>query len=149
MRILVAQLNPTIGDFENNCRKILEALDQARLQKCELALFAELAVCGYPPEDLLLLPNFIDRCESTLQPIIAASQGLAVVVGTVRRNLVSKGKPLYNSAAIIENQKLLGFQDKCLLPTYDVFDEHRYFEPGGTNMTWQLARQRVAVTICE
>lgn len=147
MRILLTQLNPTIGALEANVDKIIAALDEARARSCSLVLFSELAICGYPPEDLLLLPSFVDGCEHQLQRIIAASADLAVVVGTIRR---SKGeKPLHNTAAVIEDGRLLGFEDKTLLPTYDVFFEHRYFEPAGEPKIWELAGESVAITICE
>ena len=149
MRVFLAQLNPTIAALTENVDAICHAIERGRSQGAQLIVFPEMAILGYPPEDFLLLPHFIDAVEQALDPIVKASDGLAIVVGTVRRNESSIGKPLYNTAAIIENGQLLGFQDKALLPTYDVFDEARYFEPATTCRLWKLAGQTVAVTICE
>jgi len=161
MRILAAQLNPTVGDLEGNTQKILQTLERARKQKIDLVLFAEMVICGYPPEDLLLHQLFIDEVQSCLERVVKASQNLFVVVGLVRPNTSDletdptavsrfKGeKPLFNSAAVIYDGKLLGFQDKILLPTYDVFDERRYFEPGGEVRLWDFKDKKIAVTICE
>ncbi|MBI2812287.1 MAG: NAD(+) synthase, partial [Candidatus Melainabacteria bacterium] len=149
MRILTAQLNPTIGDLEGNLRKILQSIEHARAKKADLVLFAELALCGYPPEDLLLHPSFVDDQERYLDQVIRASHGIIVVLGMVRRNRAKGEKPICNSAAVIQNGKLLGFVDKRLLPTYDVFDERRYFEPGTTTPVWDLNGKKVAITICE
>lgn len=149
MRILLAQINPTIGDFSGNASKILQSIEKGKRLKADLVLFPELAIVGYPPEDFLLLPQFIEEANHTLEEIVAASKGIAVVIGTVRKNEHSKEKNLYNSAAIIDNGKLLGFQDKILLPTYDVFDERRFFEPGAAQKLWSIAGKKVAVTICE
>lgn len=149
MRILAAQINPTVGDLQGNTAKILFAIFAGRQQKADLVLFPELAITGYPPEDFLLLPHFIEEAGACLKEIIKASDGIACVVGVPRKNLSGKGKPLYNSAAIIENGTLLGFQDKMLLPVYDVFDEGRYFEPAVKMSSWKIAGYRIGVTICE
>lgn len=149
MKILTAQLNYIVGDFEGNLRKILEALDFARSEKLDGALFSELALCGYPPEDLLLQEGFMEKMEECLEKVILASQDLFVIVGLARKNPSPVGKPLLNSAAIISNGELLGFHDKCRLPTYDVFDESRYFAPGSSAFTWDLKGKRVGVLICE
>lgn len=148
MRIALAQINPIIGDLEGNTRMIVAALEQARCDSAEAVVFPELALTGYPPEDLLLLPHFLDAVEEYLRQIVEATEGLMAIVGVPRRNSGS-GKPLYNSAAVIDNKVLLGFQDKILLPTYDVFDEHRYFEPGEEQYIWTLHGKRMGVTICE
>lgn len=149
MRILVAQLNPTIGDLEGNTHKIIQVLERARAQNADLVLFPELSICGYPPEDLLLHSSFIESMEKCLEKIVHASSRLMVVVGLVRRNLSSGEKPLLNSAAVIRDGKLLGYYDKWLLPTYDVFDERRYFEPGSTIGTWECKGYKIGVIICE
>lgn len=149
MRILLAQLNPTIGDFQGNGKKILSSIAEGREKGADLLLFPELALSGYPPEDLLLLPDFISANMKLLKHIIAASQEIALVVGTIRPNPSKGEKPLHNSAALIQNGKLLRFVDKRLLPTYDVFDERRYFEPGGFSAIWELQGERMAITICE
>ncbi len=144
MRILVAQLNQTIGAFEENTQRILLSLDEARRQKADIVLFSEMALCGYPPEDLLFHASFIEKMERSLQKVIAATEGLFVVVGIVRKDAF-----LHNSAAIICDKKLLGFHDKWLLPTYDVFDESRYFKPGEELRVWEYKGKKIAVTICE
>ena len=149
MRILVAQLNPIIGDLEGNTQKIIQTLDHARTKKTDIVLFPELALCGYPPEDLLLHPSFIDAQQKYLKEVVGASSRLMVVVGVVRRNASKGEKPIFNSAAVIQEGQLIGFEDKRLLPTYDVFDERRYFEPGITTRIWEYKGKRIGVLICE
>jgi len=149
MRIYVSQLNPTIGDIGNNTKKILKEIDIAKTKKADIVLFSEMAICGYPPEDLVYFSSFIDQIDQSLDAIIKASDNLMVVVGLVRKNETGIGKFLYNSAAVIINQKLVGFKDKILLPTYDVFDESRYFEPGAEQRVFEYKAKKIAVTICE
>lgn len=149
MKILVAQLDPTIGDLEGNSRKIIAALRKAREKKADLVVFPEMAICGYPPEDLVLHDSFVKGVEEALQRIIPETKGLMAVVGMVRRNLSSGEKPLHNSAAVLQDGEVIGFVDKRLLPTYDVFDEHRYFEPGKETKIWQWKKKRIGVLICE
>lgn len=149
MRIFVAQLNPIIGDMEGNTEKIIRAIEHARAKKVDIILFSELILCGYPPEDLLLHPSFIDAQEKYLEKVIHAAKGLMAVVGVVRRNPSKGEKSIFNSAAIINDGKLLGYVDKRLLPTYDVFDERRYFEPGTTSPVWELKGKKIGVVICE
>ncbi len=149
MRVFTAQMNLTIGDLEGNTLKIIQALDRARAQNADIVLFPELTICGYPPEDLLFHHLFIEKMEQCLEKIVHASSRLMVVVGLVRRNLMNAEKPLLNSAAIIQDGKLVGFYDKMLLPTYDVFDERRYFEPGTQVTTWNWKGKKVGVIICE
>ncbi len=150
MRILVAQTNPTIGDLAGNMAKIQQQIAVGRDGGADIVLFSELAICGYPPEDFLLKPHFCQAVEAQLDSVIAASKGLCVVIGTVRRTPPGVGqKFLYNTAAIISDGTLIGFQDKMLLPTYDIFDESRYFEPAETCHIWNIAGKKVAITICE
>lgn len=149
MRVVLGQINPTIGDLEGNARKIIDAIKQARKDQADLIVFPELALSGYPPEDFLLMPHFIEACEHKLGEIIPHCINLTAVVGMPRRNPNREGKYLYNSAAVIQNMCLLGFQDKILLPTYDVFDELRFFEPGEGIRIWNLFGKQMAVTICE
>jgi NAD+ synthase (glutamine-hydrolysing) len=149
MKICIEQLDYTIGDLKGNTSKIINAIGNARQKESELVLFSELAICGYPPEDLLLHPCFLEEMRHCLDEIVLASKDIAVIVGLARCNTQHIEKPIFNSAAIIENKKLLGFQDKCLLPTYDVFSERRYFEPGKKVQVWKLAGKKVAVLICE
>lgn len=149
MKIWLAQLNPTIGDLQGNTAKIIDAIKQARKNKAELVLFSELVLCGYPPEDLLLLPHFMEEIENCLHKIIDETKDIIAIVGTPSLNPNHKEKRLFNSAAIIQDQTLLGYQHKALLPTYDVFYEKRYFEPGTACSIWTLNKKKIAVTICE
>lgn len=149
MRILIAQLNPTIGDLDGNFAKIHQAIAEGRRQKAELVLFPELVTSGYPPEDFLLLPQFCQAIEERLRGVAAATQGLTAVVGTIRREPSHGEKFLRNSAAVFSNGELLGFHDKLLLPTYDVFDEMRYFDPGQEVRIFEIQGKKVGVTICE
>lgn len=149
MRILVAQMNPTIGDLAGNTQRILESIERGRRQKVDLVVFPEMALSGYPPEDFILLPHFMQAIAERLEEIVQATSGLAAIVGLPRYNPHKLEKTLYNSAALIQNQSLIDFVDKILLPTYDVFDERRYFEPGNQVKVWQLNGQKLALTICE
>lgn len=149
MKVCVAQLNLTIGDYPHNVDKIVKALHQARAASADVVLFSELTLCGYPPEDLMLHDAFVQAGEEALLKILPHTSGLMAVVGLVRRHLSQGEKPLLNSAAIIQDGRLVGFQDKALLPTYDVFDERRYFEPGTTFDTWEWRGKKIGVLICE
>lgn len=149
MRILLAQINPIIGDLKGNTDLILKGIEHAKKNSADIVVFPELALTGYPPEDFLLLPHFISALEVHLEKIQAATKGLIAIVGTPRREGNAPGAYLYNSAAIYHDGKLLGYQDKSLLPTYDVFDESRYFEPAATLKPWIINDKRIAVTICE
>jgi NAD+ synthase (glutamine-hydrolysing) len=149
MRLFVGQLNPTVGDLDGNTLRILQAIDRARAESADIVLFPELAVCGYPPQDLLFHHAFIEKMGTCLERIVQASSRLMVVVGVVRRNLSNSGRPIFNSAAIIQDGRVIGFHDKMLLPTYDIFDEKRYFEEGRDLQVWEWKGQRIGVIICE
>lgn len=149
MRILAAQLNPIIGDVSGNSKRIIQTLHRGRQQGADLVIFPELALSGYPPEDFLLLPEFIKKIEDYLQLILKETEGIAAIIGLPRYHPNRMGKGLHNSAALIENQRIIDFVDKILLPTYDVFDERRYFEPGEKVKIWHLKGQKIAVSICE
>ncbi len=149
MQIFVAQLNPTIGAFEKNCSAIRTAILQAKREGCDLIVFPEMAICGYMPDDLLQEPGFLEDTFRALESLIEETEGLCAIIGLARRQETEEGSFLYNSAAVIANKELLGFQDKLLLPTYDVFDERRYFEPAKSQRIWQLAGKKVAICICE
>lgn len=149
MKVLVAQLDPTIGDLKGNVKKVLQVLDHARSLGADVALFPEMTLCGYPPEDLVLHRDFVEAVEDALQEVIPHTKGVMALVGLVRRNLSSGQMPLLNSAAIIQDGKLVGFHDKWLLPTYDVFDERRYFEPGRDLRVWPWRGKKIALLICE
>jgi len=149
MRVLAAQINPTIGDVGGNSHKVLSALQRARHAKADVVLFPELTLSGYFPDDLLLDGEFIGACERELTRIAPATKGLFACVGLPRENPERKEKSLFNSVAVFADGKLLGFHNKILLPTYDVFDERRYFEPGVETKVWEYLGHRIAVSICE
>lgn len=149
MKVYVAQLNPTVGDLNRNTEKILHHIEMAREKKVDVVICPEMAICGYPPEDLVLFPSFVQTMKKKLDQIARESKNVMVVVGLVRDNPTKKGKPLYNSAAVIIDQKIVGYKDKTLLPTYDVFDESRYFEPGEEQNVISYKGKNIAVTICE
>lgn len=144
----MAQLNPIIGDLKGNTQKILECIERARGQNADIVLFSELTICGYAPGDLLLHDDFVKAVEQCLLDVIKASKGICVIVGLVRINH-GKGKHLFNSAAIIQDGQIEGFYNKTLLPTYNVFDERRYFEPGQEMKTFEYKGKKIGVIICE
>jgi NAD+ synthetase len=153
MKIAIAQLNPTIGDLANNAQQILNAAKIASENNVRLLLTPELSLCGYPPRDLLLNPSFIETMANVLQQLAQnLPPNIAVLVGTVEPNSkahVAGGKPLFNSIAWLENGQLQQIFHKRLLPTYDVFDEYRYFEPGLQANAFTLDNLHIGVTICE
>lgn len=144
LRIGMAQLNTTVGDFKGNTRKILEAIDKAKSLGVDLLTFPELAVCGYPPEDLLFKPHFIEENLKSLKQVIRYSSGLTVVVG-----FVDAKDDLYNAAAIIHNGKLVSVYHKIFLPNYGVFDENRYFQAGSEIPVFTIADIVIGINICE
>ncbi|MEH2415655.1 NAD+ synthase [Nostoc sp.] len=153
MKIAIAQINPTIGDLLLNAQKILEAAQRAASTGARLLLTPELSLCGYPPRDLLLNPSFVEAMGITLQNLAQdLPPNLAVLVGTVEQNLeasITGGKSLFNSMALLEDGKVKQVFHKRLLPTYDVFDERRYFEAGLQANYFTLDNIDIGVTICE
>lgn len=149
MKIAMAQLNYHIGNFEGNLDKMLVAVAQAKAQHADIVLFGELSVCGYPTRDFLEFDDFIRRCHASIEVLKAASDGIAVVVGSPTRNPVAAGKDLYNSAYFLYNGEILGIQHKTLLPTYDIFDEYRYFEPASEFKVVEFKGKKIALSICE
>ena len=149
MRLGLAQLNPTVGDLAGNRRKILDAYTALVAQGAELVVFPELAVCGYPPRDLLFKRRFVPDVAETLAQIAAATGAVPAIVGTVELNLTGRGRPFYNSAAFCYRGAVVAIGRKCLLPTYDVFDEDRYFEPATAPTVVDHAGVRIGLTICE
>ncbi len=149
MKIALIQINPTIGDFAGNGNRIKEWADQAIGQGAELLIFPELALCGYPPQDYLEHPEFIRQHDLLLQELMESMQETAVLIGGFTKNPVAQGKRLYNSGILFHQGKILFTSHKKLLPTYDVFDEQRYFEPGTTSQFIRFAGQNIGITICE
>ena len=144
LRIAMAQINTTVGDFDGNVKKILGAIDNARVVKADIVTLPELAICGYPPEDLLFKPQFIQANLQSLQKIVEASQGITVVVG-----YVDSDGDIYNAAALISDGKLIGTYHKMYLPNYGVFDENRYFRAGGECPVYVINGIGIGINICE
>jgi NAD+ synthase (glutamine-hydrolysing) len=129
MRVTIGQINTTNGEFEGNTNKIIQGIEQAQKENSDLVVFPEISVQGYMSFDWFL-DRDLQRCSlGPLEKIIPATKGITAIVGTVRPSGLTTGRHLYNSAAIIRNQELIGFADKTLLPEYDVFDDPRYFQP--------------------
>jgi NAD+ synthase (glutamine-hydrolysing) len=149
MKIALAQFNPTVGDFEGNSARILSLASQAKQRGAELAVFSELCICGYLPLDLLERPAFIRRNYDTLRQV-AAEMPLPAIVGYAGRvDSDRAGKSIANKAALISEGRVVFEQSKMLLPTYDVFDESRYFQPGDKSYVYGLGREQLGITICE
>ncbi len=149
MRVALAQIDTTVGDFSGNVKKILDYLGRAAKQKAQLAVFPELTLTGYPPKDLLDRPDFIEANQRAMEDLVKHVGETACVVGFVDKNQRGMGKPLANASALIHHGKILGAKHKVLLPTYDVFDEGRYFEPGITSPVFDLLGYRLGISICE
>jgi NAD+ synthase (glutamine-hydrolysing) len=152
MRIALAQINPTVGDIPGNCRKAIEFVQRAKAAGAQLVVFPELSVIGYPPKDLLLKPQFIEDNLLGLAGIAAHVQGIDAVVGYAERNTDPVGRPLHNAVALLREGRVVSRHFKTLLPTYDVFDESRYFEPGPVNERENLVQLGNVVgglSICE
>jgi len=149
MKIALAQLNFHIGNFEGNYAKMANAVAEAKGMGAELILFPELAVCGYPPRDFLEFHDFIRRCDAVVTQLAELARGIAIVVGSPSVNPKIEGKDLYNSAFFLADGVILEVVHKALLPTYDVFDEYRYFEPNRDFHLVHWRGHRLALTICE
>lgn len=149
MRISVCQLNPIVGDLDGNAHKIIHALEKAHQEKADIVVFSEMVLCGYPPEDLVLFSDFVSKMERKVEEILHYTKGLFVVFGLVRNNPEKEGKFLFNTAAVCIDGKLAGYKDKTLLPTYDVFNESRYFEPGKEQKVFEYKGKKIGVLICE
>jgi NAD+ synthase (glutamine-hydrolysing) len=149
MKITVAQLNFRIADFEGNLAKMRGAVREAQRSGSDLVVFSELSICGYPPLDLLEQKDFIDQCMEAVNELAAESTNIGIIVGAPVINKEEKGKKLKNGAILLEGGKISAIRYKTLLPTYDIFDEYRYFEP---NRSWECVEfrgYRIALTICE
>jgi NAD+ synthase (glutamine-hydrolysing) len=149
MRLGLAQINTTVGDLAGNRRKILDAYARLVAQGAELVIFPELVVCGYPPRDLLFKRRFVPDVEDSLRQIASAIGEVPAIIGTVETNTSGVGRPFYNTAAFCCGGKVASVAHKCLLPTYDVFDEDRYFEPVSKPTVVSHGKRRIGITICE
>jgi NAD+ synthase (glutamine-hydrolysing) len=148
MKIALAQFNPTIGDFSGNAARILDLAGQAKQRGADLAVFTELCLCGYPPQDLLERPAFLDRNIDELKSL-AARVSLPALVGYAGRVKNSSGKSVANKAALLCGGRVVFEQSKMLLPTYDVFDESRYFQPADKQVVYSFQDEKLGITICE
>src|ERR1700681_1081709 len=148
MKIALAQFNPTVGDFAGNAARILSLATTAHQRGADLAVFSELCLCGYLPQDLLERPAFIDRNHKELKEL-AAKLPLPAIVGYAGRVKNGTGKSIANKAALISEGRVVFEQSKMLLPTYDVFDESRYFQPGDKQYVYGMGREQLGITVCE
>ena len=149
MKIALGQINPTVGDFSGNSAKIIQFARQAQNAGVGLILFPELAVCGYPPRDLVERAWFVERNRTTVEQIAAQTTGIAVICGMVTPAQAESGKSVMNSAALLRNGRIEFIQSKMLLPTYDVFDEMRNFAPARSQQLFSFCGKQMALTICE
>lgn len=149
MKIAAAQINPTIGDIAGNVDRILTHIGRAKELGAQLVVFPELSLTGYPPRDLLERSSFVEQNINALNELAPKVKDISALVGFVEKNMAPEGKPLYNAAALLENGEIAYVCFKSLLPTYDVFDETRYFEPSAGNAPIKVGGQKVALTICE
>lgn len=149
MKITVAQLNYHIGNFDKNKSLIIKAIDKAKAEGSDLIVFSELCIPGYPPLDLLDRLDFIEKCNHTVSEIAHECTSITAIVGSPTFNKKPEGKKLYNSALVLSEGKVIFSANKALLPTYDIFDEYRYFEPENKFSTFKFKGVKIAITICE
>lgn len=149
MKIALAQVNPIIGDFSHNVERIRQCVDQAIAQSCDLVIFSELVISGYPPQDLVEKKDFVDANIASLNRMLDTIRGIGVICGFVDHNPADEGKRVCNSAVLFEDGQIRHQVQKRLLPTYDVFDESRYFEPGRESRSFYYKGMRIGLTICE
>lgn len=149
LRIALAQLDVVIGDFEKNVARMREYLERAKAAGADLVVFPELAICGYPPRDFLEFRDFIERGHAAAMQLVGDCTDLAAIIGLPTVNPKAEGKNLFNSAWVIQDGKVTATVHKALLPTYDIFDEYRYFEPAREFQTVTVAGKKIALTICE
>ena len=149
MKISIAQQNYHIGNFEENTEKMLSAIEEAKKQGADIILFSEMSVCGYPARDFVEFNDFINKCYDSVERIKTAADTIGVLIGSPARNPNKKGKDLFNAAFFLYEQKIVAEIHKTLLPTYDVFDENRYFEPADDWKVISFKGKKLAITICE
>jgi NAD+ synthetase len=147
MKICLAQIDTTVGDYEGNAARVLDAASRARTAGSDIVLFPELTLTGYPPMDLLERSSFVESCGRCLSDVTSRMPALIAVIGFVEPS--ASGKPLHNAAAVVFESRCLGVHRKLLIPTYDVFDEGRYFEPGPDPKVIVAQGLRLGVTLCE
>ncbi len=149
MKIFLAQQNYHIGNFEANTQKIIAAIEEAKKQGGELVVFSEMSICGYPARDFVEFKDFINKCYQVIEIIKEHTADIAVLIGSPARNTIKEGKDLFNAAFFLYNKKVVAEIHKTLLPTYDVFDEYRYFEPAYNWNVVEFKGKKLAITICE
>lgn len=149
MKIALAQINAVIGDFGKNKQSILAKIEEAERMGADLVVFPELSVCGYPPQDFLEFTDFLNQCEATVLEIASHCKNIAAIVGAPTKNPFVEGKNLFNSALLLKEGKIIGEAHKSLLPTYDIFDEYRYFEPARQFNCIEYLGHKIALTVCE
>tara|TARA_Y100001934_G_C12384449_1_gene794613 strand:+ start:612 stop:2243 length:1632 start_codon:yes stop_codon:yes gene_type:complete len=149
MKIAAAQLNFHVGNFEFNRKKIIDYIRSAVQKKIDLLVFPELAICGYPPRDFLEFNDFVEKCIASIESIALETKDIAVVIGGPSKNNTGKGKSLFNSAYVLVNGRVKEIINKTLLPTYDVFDEYRYFEQSRVFNVIEIKGKNIGIAICE
>ena len=149
MKVSIAQLNLHVGNFESNTQKIIQTIIDAKSQNVDLVVFPELAVCGYPPRDFLEFDDFVESCMLCINKIAKVTVGITAIIGGPSKNETSFGKPLFNSAFVLSEQEVKKVIHKTLLPTYDIFDEYRYFESNRAFEIFEIAGINVGIAICE
>ena len=149
MKIILAQQNYHIGNFESNTHKIIEAIKSAKNKKADLIVFSEMSICGYPARDFVDFADFINKCYQSIDIIKEYADDIAVIVGAPDRNPVKEGKDLFNAAFFLYKKEIKNVAHKTCLPTYDVFDEYRYFEPAYHWNVIEFKGKKIALTICE
>jgi NAD+ synthase (glutamine-hydrolysing) len=149
MKISLAQQNYHVGNFESNTEKIISAIEQAKKENADLVIFSELCVCGYPPRDFVEFNDFINKCYASVDAIKQHADTIGVLIGSPARNPNLEGKDLFNAAFFLYEKEIKAEIHKTLLPTYDVFDEYRYFEPAYDWKIVEFKGKKLAITICE
>lgn len=149
MKIILAQQNYHIGNFEKNINKIIDAINEAKSNNADLIVFSEMSICGYPARDFMDFSDFIKKCFESIEKIKQHADTIGVIVGSPDRNPVREGKGLFNAAFFLHNKEVIGIAHKTCLPNYDVFDEYRYFEPAYNWKCIEFKGKKIALTICE
>jgi NAD+ synthase (glutamine-hydrolysing) len=149
MKIALSQQNYILGDFAFNISKIKQDIEKAILYQADLIVFSELAICGYPPTDFFDIDDFIEKCNQAVDELLPLSHQIGILIGSPTKNTKPEGKDLFNSAIMLHQGQRVATVHKTLLPTYDIFDEYRYFEPNKTFECVSFKGKKIAITICE